>query len=257
MPAHKNDASLLNAVDEVIKTYGVRPTLLGSEEFADCFFNGVMVFDVLKREKAPHSKKKKNRPEKPPIDYGASMGKASKRLGLGYVVFNAAYRKDMKDGGASYVAHYLRDFKKNNPGAIADAMLSPEFSRSHIPFILKERPDLISYNVPINKLNRPAIRRIRNAIAAARKLSKNKLIRAIFSIGKKTRLADVFSALRIFRKAGADMVVLHAAEDWNGADGWFFELCEREAHYLGFRHVIAKPKLNLAYDLPEFISSIH
>ncbi len=257
IPSHPNNELILRAVEETIRNYGASPALLGTKEFAECFFNGVMIFDILKQPEPEFFRRKKNRPEKPPIDYGARIAKLSRRLGLGYVVLDAAYRKDLKDGGASYVAHYLKQFRKSNPDAIVETVLSPGFRGVHLPIILKENPDVMSYSIPIHRLGKRELRRLRKTVMLARAMSRNKPIRVILSLDRKTRFADVLSAMRGFRKAGADMLVLRAAGDLKDEDNRLFELCEREAYHLGFRHVVSKPRLNPAYDLPEFISSIY
>lgn len=257
IPARPNNELILKAVDEAIRNYGVRPAVLGTGEFADCFFNGVMVFDILKQTEDGLIFKRKRRPEKPPLDYGIKIAKLSRRLGLGYVVLDAEYRKDIKDGGASYAANYLRQFKKSNPDAIVEMVLSPEFSGNSLPFILKEGPDVVSYSFPLHRSGRSELRTLKKTIMLARALDREKPIRVILSLGKKTRFVEVVSAMRGFRRAGVDMIVLRAADDWKDTDNNIFELCEREAYHLGFKHVVSKPKLNPAYDLPEFISLMY
>lgn len=257
IPSHPNNELILRAVEETIRNYGASPALLGTKEFAECFFNGVMIFDILKQPEPEFFRRKKNKPEKPPIDYGTRIAKLSKKLDLGYVVLDVACRKDLKDCGASYVAHYIKQFRKSNPDAIVETVLSPGFRGVHMSLILKESPDIISYGIPVHHLKKRDLRKLMKTIMLARALDRNKPIRVILSLGKKTKFADMVSAMRGFRKAGADMLVLRAAEDWEDENNSIFELCEREAYHIGFRHVVSKPKLNPAYDLPEFISSIY
>ena len=252
-----NKEIVLRAVEELLNNYDVRPSFFGTNEFANCFLNGVMLFDIADSLQEPGIwKKKKNKPEKPPIDYGSRIANVSKKLGLGYVVLSSPYISGLKDGGASYLAHYVKQFKKENPKTIIETTIPFELSGNHLAFLLKEKPDVVSFKIIYDQKGKGRLRKLLRAIKTVRKVSKEKPIRVIFSINEKTRPSEIFGALRSIRKSGADMVVLQASKPESQISEDIFETYAREAYNLGFKHVISKPKPNIAFDLPEFISSI-
>lgn len=247
--SHANKEALLKAADEILKNYNVVPFVHHSEELSECFFNGVMAFRILEQYK-------KKKLEKPPIDYGIRMANATKRLGISYIILDAVQRSDMKDGGASYIANYVKQLRQTNSDLIVESILRPSIKKKFIPLLINSNIDVISYTLVMEKDAKKSVKKIAEMINEVRKINKTIPIRIIITITNKTKLSDIISAMRMLRKAGADLAVINSQEKCK-CDDYIFEVCQREGYTLGFKHVISKPRVRIAYDLPEFISSIH
>lgn len=256
---------LLQAAVQAIKNHGVETELLNSSELPDFFFNGVMIFNVLN----PPFTRRKTKPDKPPMDHGIKIAALSKKLGLGYVVLSAGFRKDLSDGGASYLAHYIREIKKANPNIIIEAQI-PEYSKhAFIENLLKAKPDLITQSAsPVKRLHKGR-RKLRvesmlRTTGMIRDLNRRVPIRATLNLSLNENMVDVVAALKKLRKAGVDMVLIGKEQAAKlKLDGYEhlthqqFELYESQAYQMGYRNAISKVSLSKAYAIPEFISSIY
>ncbi|MEM3422844.1 MAG: hypothetical protein QXF35_04490 [Candidatus Bilamarchaeaceae archaeon] len=249
--SHAHNETLLKAAQEVLENQKVLSLLANSEELPDYFFNGFMAFNILSDKK-----KKNKKPEKPQIDYGKRIAAVAKRLGISYLMLNSDYRSDMKDGGASYIANYIKQIRQTNPNVIIESVLKPSFNKKFVGIILNSVVDVISYDINMDKNSKSSVKKVVELIKETRKFNKNIPIRIVLTINNKTKLIDIVSAMRALRKAGSDLVVVKADEKCECSEH-VFEVCQREGYMLGYKQVISKPKVKIAYDFPEFISTIY
>lgn len=250
---HADKKIIVDEATRILKEHEITPLLNAGDEISEYFLNGFMAFKVLD---APELDKKKKKPEKPPIDYGARIANVAKRLGLSYILLDAEYRRDIKDGGASYIANYLKQIKQKNEQVIIESVLKPSFNKKFLPLLLQSKVDVLSFELVADKDMKKSLKKLAELISRTRKLSKDIPIRTIITITKKTKMVEITNALRILRKAGAEMAVIRASDDCEHNSN-IFEIFEREGYILGYKHVVSKPIVKTAYDFPEFISSIY
>ncbi|MEM4359293.1 MAG: lipoyl synthase [Candidatus Bilamarchaeaceae archaeon] len=269
---------ILEAAVGVIKKQGLKSELIGSKKFSEYFFKGVMLFNVLGDGCTRNCRfcviKYKKKPDKPSLDEGKRIAAVSQKLGLRYIVLSPVARDDLADGGASYLASYIRDIKKINPNVKVETFI-PDYGKKHlIKMVVDAEPDVISYSLDTIKRLYSVVKgsefdfeRSIRTVRTIRELSKDIPIRATIMVGFRESWFEVIGALRRLRKAGVDMITI--SQYYRPTKNHIqvleyvpverFELYEREAYQLGYKHVkiqSGKPIEYSDYILPEFISSV-
>ena len=273
LPTRDQKALLLKAAQEVIGKYSLKSELIGKPEFGEHFLKGSMVFNVLgkyhTRNCKVRQKKFHKKPKRPDLNEGKQIARVARKLGLKYVILYPAIRDDLKDQGASYLAHYIREIKKLNPGTVVEVFI-PDYGKRHlVKVVLDSKPDVICHNIDTVKRLYPIIKgrkydydRSIRTIKMVREFSKRIPVRANLMLGFRENWFEVIGTLRRLRKAGVDIITM--GQYYRPSKNHMrvleyvpeekFELYEREAYQLGYKRVIAHHDNFKDYLAPSTIS---
>jgi len=275
LPTRDQKALLLKAAQEVIERYSLKSELAGKPEFGEHFLKGSMVFNVLgkyhTRNCKVRQKKFHKKPKRPDLNEGKQIARVARKLGLRYVILYPAIRDDLKDQGASYLAHYIREIKKLNPSTVVEVFI-PDYGKKHlVKAVLDSSPDVICHNIDTVKRLYPVIKgkkydydRSIRTIRMVREFSKRIPVRANLMLGFRENWFEVIGTLRRLRKAGVDIITM--GQYYRPSKNHMrvleyvpeekFELYEREAYQLGYKRVIAYQDNFKDYLAPATISSL-
>jgi|GEM_PF-1755319 len=275
LPTRNQKALLLKAAQDVIEKYSLKSELAGKPEFEEHFLKGSMVFNILgkyhTRNCKVRQKKFHKKPKKPDISEGKQIARVARKLGLKYVILYPAIRDDLTDQGASYLAHYIREIKKLNPGAVIEVFI-PDYGKAHlVKAVLDAKPDVICHNIDTVKRLYPVIKgktydydRSVRTLKMIRQFSKDIPIRANLMLGFRENWFEVIGTLRRLRRAGVDIITM--GQYYRPSKNHMrvleyvpeekFELYEREAYQLGYKRVIAHQDNFKDYINPGTISSL-
>jgi len=88
------------------------------------------------------------------------VARASKELGLKYVVITSVTRDDLPDGGASVFADTIRAVREENPGCRVEVLI-PDFlgNEDAINEVVAARPDVLNHNIETVRRLYPEVRK--------------------------------------------------------------------------------------------------
>jgi len=118
----------------------------------ECFSNRTSTFMILGSQCTRNCRFCNVRSGTPlPLDPGEPfrVARASRDLGLGYVVVTSVTRDDLDDGGAGYFAETIRAIRELLPGKTGIEVLIPDFkgSLNSLKTVLAARPDVLNHNI--------------------------------------------------------------------------------------------------------------
>lgn len=174
---------------------------LGKECTRSCGFCDI---DFSKKPKAPEADE--------PMRIAASV----KELGLKHVVITMVARDDLSDGGATHIAHIIKEIRRTSPD-VSIEVLTSDFSGNTeaLDLVLGEIPDVFNHNIETVKRLSP---RVRHKATYERTLSvlsyvKNKkkphlFVKSGLMVGLGETETEVQETIRDLYEAGCDIITI-------------------------------------------------
>ncbi|MFH1710345.1 MAG: lipoyl synthase [bacterium] len=144
-----------------------------------------------------------------------NVAKASKKLGLKYVVVTSVTRDDLPDGGASYFAKTIKEIRSSNPGTKVEVLI-PDLkgNKEHLKTVIDAKPDILNHNIEMVPRLYGSIRPRSNyytsldLLKTAKKMDGNTVTKSGFMLGLGEKEAEIFELIKELRGAGCDILTI-------------------------------------------------
>lgn len=184
------------------------------------------------------------------------VARASREMGLRYVVITSVTRDDLNDGGARHFAASIAAVRKHLPAAKVE-VLTPDFQgvRESIGVVTRCSPDVFNHNIETVPRLYPMVRpqanyrRSLSLLSYVKKNAPDLLLKSGIMLGLGERLHEVREVLKDLRAAGCDIITIGqylrpSKSNLPVAEYLIPEIFEELRFWAlsrGFRHVLSGP----------------